>query len=175
MNIEERAIIQEFNHMLKRIPKNIQPEDERFIRVTTQNILTALLDAEQPYNDTETFHEFIHSVLEQFKQFIAQRHNEKWSEHTDIKPIGEIMMPTQREKQLKNEKITSAEFERMTDKPVLDALQVESILRERNLKLYAYKSDNRYICRTVDSDNHQVSLSSGSSLPNAVSIAVLNI
>lgn len=84
MNIEERTIIREFNHMLKRIPKNIQPEDEHFIRVTTQSILTALLEAEQPYNDTETFHGFIHNVLEQFKLFIAQRHNEKWSEHTDF-------------------------------------------------------------------------------------------
>lgn len=79
------------------------------------------------------------------------------------------------EKQLTNTKIRSAKFERMTDKPVLDALQVGAILRERNLKLYAYKSDNRYICRIVDSDNNRVSLSSGSSLPNAVSIAVLNV
>lgn len=82
MTIEEQAILKEFNQQLKRIPKNIQLEDERFIRVTTQSVLTALLEAEQPYNDTETFHEFIHRVLEQFKPFIAQRHNEKWSEHT---------------------------------------------------------------------------------------------
>ncbi|MCR6108684.1 hypothetical protein HXA34_20520 [Salipaludibacillus agaradhaerens] len=48
-------------------------------------------------------------------------------------------------------------------------------LREKKLRLHAYRSKGRYICRIVDESGSVVSLSSRSTLVSAVSIAIDNI
>lgn len=62
-----------------------------------------------------------------------------------------------------------------TDTLALSAKQTISRLRNANLRLHAYLSEGRFICRVVDQTGNAVSISSRSTLDEAVTIAVGNL
>jgi hypothetical protein len=62
-----------------------------------------------------------------------------------------------------------------TETLVLSAKQTISRLRAANLRLHAYLSEGRFICRIVDKAGNVVSIASRSTLEGAVTIAVGNL
>lgn len=67
---------------------------------------------------------------------------------------------------------------RPTDNPTESAMSAKSalaFLRATRLYLQAHKSEGRFICRVVNNSGYTVSLSSRSTLEEAVTIAVGNI
>lgn len=58
---------------------------------------------------------------------------------------------------------------------ILTPLESQNILKQNNLKLNAYYSNRRYLCRITDRTTGQIkSISSCKTLPKAVSIAMAN-
>ncbi|MCC2252165.1 hypothetical protein JUJ52_19735 [Virgibacillus sp. AGTR] len=63
----------------------------------------------------------------------------------------------------------------LTKNNVMNAKRVANLLRATKHRLYAYKSEGRYICRVVDKNGNVAGISSRSTLEGAVTIAVGNI
>lgn len=74
----------------------------------------------------------------------------------------------------KENHLTSREADN-TDINILTPLEIQNILNQNNLKLNAYYSNQRYVCRVTDRTTGAIaSLSSCETLSKAVSIAVYN-
>ena len=71
--------------------------------------------------------------------------------------------------------ITANTAHQPTEEQTISPKRTMIFLRATNLRLYAYKSEGRFICRIVDIDENTVSVSSRSTLEGAVTIAVGNV
>ena len=57
----------------------------------------------------------------------------------------------------------------------LTVKQILIVLRTKKLRLYAYKSEGRFICRIKDQNLNIVSITSRSTLDDAITVAVANV
>lgn len=78
MNMAERNMIKDLQRLHAQIPDEIPVYDERDIRHITYVILNVLLEAEEPANDTETYHAHARHLLAYLHEFVKIRTSEKW-------------------------------------------------------------------------------------------------
>ncbi|MGX4668250.1 hypothetical protein JNUCC74_03440 [Cerasibacillus sp. JNUCC 74] len=65
--------------------------------------------------------------------------------------------------------------DRLTEKHKISVKQAIIFMRAAKLRLYAYKSEGRFICRVVDKNGKVASISSRPTLESAVTIALRSI
>lgn len=71
--------------------------------------------------------------------------------------------------------ITANTAHQPIEEQTISPKQVMIFLRATDLRLYAYRSEGRFICRIVDINENTVSVSSRSTLEEAVTIAIGNV
>lgn len=62
-----------------------------------------------------------------------------------------------------------------TEEQTISPKRAMIFLRATDLRLYAYKSEGRFICRIVDNNENTASVSSRSTLAEAVTVAIGNV